>query len=284
MKYNKKILLIILFFLIFLIFFLIFLNKKDVVDNFETNKKNYLKGIDKIYWINLDRSIERRKNMENIFKDEVFNNIKIERISGIDGKKDNINEIFEKHIANYNNLTINESIPVISCLLSHLIAITTFNNSKNDIALIMEDDMILDYKPYWKKNINDIINNAPSDWEIIMLCYNSHLKEPLTKTYTKAGLNNNPIYCTGAYLINKKGSKKIGDLYKNNKFNLNINIPFAADIYIFTELITYAYKYPYFTYPYENDSTISTGDISDHNFSKRIIEKYIYKINQDDID
>jgi hypothetical protein len=45
--------------------FLFLLLKKEYKEGFE----NYLNGIDIVYWINLDRSPDRRKSMEKMFKD-----------------------------------------------------------------------------------------------------------------------------------------------------------------------------------------------------------------------
>ena len=38
-------------------------------------KTSFMDGIDIIYWINLDRSPERRESMEKMFEDEVFSEI-----------------------------------------------------------------------------------------------------------------------------------------------------------------------------------------------------------------
>jgi len=43
----------------------------------------YLKGIDIIYYINLDRAVERRKNMEELLSHFNIPNV---RISAVDGK------------------------------------------------------------------------------------------------------------------------------------------------------------------------------------------------------
>ncbi len=241
----------------------------------EDDKNTYLNGIDIIYWINLDKDIKRKKSMEEMFKDKVFENMKIERISAVNGKSSNINNIINENFK-FQNKKFTEIEH--ACLLSHLNTIQLFNDSDIDIALIMEDDMTLEYKSYWKEPIMDVIKNAPKDWEIIMLCYINY-NGILNKTYTKNGKNNKMIYSTGAYLINKKGANKINNLYVNNKYELNDNYPVEADGYLFTELNTYTYKYPYFIYPIDNDSSIHPEHISAHNKSKKIIDKEVYKIN-----
>ena len=109
------------------------------------NEKKYLDGIDIIYWINLERSPDRKKNMEEMFQDSAFSGILNERIIGVDGKKDKIYDMIQvsKHTANDSEY---------GCLLSHLNAIKQINESNHDIALILEDDCTLELKKYWKKN------------------------------------------------------------------------------------------------------------------------------------
>ena len=54
---------------------------------------DYLDGIDAIYWINLDRSVDRRQRMEKMFEDPVFAEKKIIRISAVDGKAHDIDQV-----------------------------------------------------------------------------------------------------------------------------------------------------------------------------------------------
>jgi GR25 family glycosyltransferase involved in LPS biosynthesis len=231
--------------------------------NKNKNNKNindYLKCIDIIYWINLDRSENRRKNMLQIL-DNI--NIKNQRINAIDGKLLSKSEIYSK----LDNIDYSRSIVEYACLLSHLNSIKTFNESNHQIALILEDDISLEYLEYWNKTICEIINDAPKDWEIIMLNYQSQYK--LKNMYT---LNyKGRISCAQAYLINKNGSNKlINTILKNNKYVLTDCNIHTADNYIFCILKTYIYKYPYFTYPTNNDSTIHVSHLDFHNYCKNI--------------
>jgi GR25 family glycosyltransferase involved in LPS biosynthesis len=231
---------------------------------------NYLDGIDIIYWINLDRSPERRNNMEKMFQDNIFIDISNERFSAIDGNNPHtINKIEHRNP--------NEESNVYACLLSHLESIRKFNNSNYDIALILEDDCTLDFKKYWKKSVKEIINNAPKDWEIIMLSYyfegDSHILWDWSKM--KNDYTDHETYSALSYIINKKGSNKlINEIYKNDKYTLKQHLSPHADRYIFMSLKTYVYKYPMFIYKTENDSTLG-HNIQEHiQFKNHIIEEY----------
>jgi GR25 family glycosyltransferase involved in LPS biosynthesis len=271
-----------------------------------------LDKIDIIYWINLDRSVNRRKKMEAIFKDTVFNiyspfqctgalecdnshkrysavvnpgridvkNKNIIRIKAIDGRDNNDISILNNTLVNKKN----DDNLTYACLMSHLTAIEEFSKTNLEYALILEDDLSLEYKPYWNKRISDIINNAPIDWEIIMLemlLFKPAISYFSFHDYVEAQSSSDDkknIYCTGAYLINKKGAIKMMNTKQNNKFILDTNISHCADRYIFKVLKTYAYKYPYFTYPSDNDSTLHPTDVNMHQECKQLINKYIYNI------
>lgn len=228
---------------------------------FET--KDYLEGIDVIYWINLDRSPDRRKRMKKMFKDPVFEGKKIVRITAVDGKAPNIDQVLN---ANFNGMKPEKFTKIeYACTLSHLNTIKQFSESNNQVALIMEDDMTLEYKKYWKKSTKEIMNKAPSDWEIIQLCYITNSGIPF-KNYTK--YNNGNFASGGAYILNKK--KII-----NNLKLLPRDISHEADHYLFSRFNTYTYKYPMFIYGTNETSTIHQNHINGHDNSKKIIDNFI---------
>jgi GR25 family glycosyltransferase involved in LPS biosynthesis len=245
------------------IFFLIYTRTKN--DGFKTKtKKDYLDGVDVIYWINLDRSLDRRQRMEQMFKDPVFKGKKIVRISAVDGKASNIDQVLN---ANFEGMQPDKFSKVeYACLLSHINAIKQFSESSDEVALIMEDDATLEYKPYWKKTVKQIMENAPNDWEIIQLCINT--QKPLAKIYIRNS-GHSQIFGTVTYVINKKCANHL-KTHKMLQFSEH-----TADKYLYNQTITYAYKYPMFTYNYNENSTIHQDHINDHNRSKKIIDGFI---------
>jgi GR25 family glycosyltransferase involved in LPS biosynthesis len=230
---------------------------KKNIETFET--KNYLEGIDVIYWINLDRSKDRRKRMEKMFKNPVFKGKKIIRVSAVDGKSPDIDQILNANLEGMQPEKYEKTI--YACTLSHINAIQNFKKSADKVALIMEDDSTLEYKKYWKKTTKQIMEEAPTDWDIIQLTYTIIDKAP-KKIYTK---NNRKYYGTGAYIINKN--------------NINIPKPIklasdsdpAADVYLYNIFNTYTYKYPMFIYSTNENSTIHQDHIQHHNESKKKI-------------
>ena len=260
--------------------------KNKIIDR---TKDNYLDGIYAIYWINLDRSHKRREHMQKILNDPVFDNIDKNRITASDGKNDPTimdNFILEKK----SDATIVE----YATLLSHLNAIREFSKSNHEIGLIFEDDITLDLKSHWKKSVKEIIENAPSDWEIIQLYYildyNFEIPEneyTFIKNNNYIVMNNQIIshvrnkvssYSLAAYIINKKTALRfINNYYKNNKYLLK-NHYHVADIYIYKIFKSYTYKYPMFS-TLDDESTIDTSHIGHNTKSKKYILKTLFGID-----
>jgi len=243
------------------------------------NTIDFLYGVDSIYYINLDRSKDRRTAMEEMFKDNVFYGKPIQRIEAIDGK-DPTEEVYDKLIIKTKRNTKLE----YACLLSHLTAIRTFAESTlYENALILEDDMTLELKKFWRKSLYSVIENAPSDWEIIQLCYITG--GVLRTEYTLNNYQRNrygAIASMGAYIINKTAAKKLmTEMYDpvTNKYTLRDYHTHEADHYLFKVLRTYTYKYPYFIYPTDNTSTLHPEHLNSHIRSKSRIEYMYYQLS-----
>jgi len=228
----------------------------------------YMDGVDIIYWINLDRSTERRSTMTRVFQDEVFNNIPIERISAVDGN--NTKAVYPRLNFMYKQKNDYE----YACMLSHLDTIRKFSRSDLPVALIMEDDITMEFKKYWRKSVREIMAGAPSDWEVIQLCYNTQNNITRFGLYERNQFNN--TVCAAAYLIKNSAAKRlINGIYKNGKYELESYIIHHADCYIFNKTVTYTYKYPLFIYKTGNDSLLHPQDLKDHEWSKmQIIKMY----------
>jgi len=265
------------FFFIIIIFKLYDINNIYYTKNtdYTYDKNDYLDSIDIIYWINLDRSMDRNKHMKKLLKDSTFDNIPTERVVAYDGKQ-NMEEIWKHlHINNRKASDIEYAV-----LLSHLHAIQTFANSNNDnkIALIFEDDITLDFKKYWSKPISDVIKNAPDNWEIIQLCFTIYNNNNIP--INEYELHKEGYDCAGAYLINRKGANKINKIYKNSKFYIEDKYNHQSDTYIFEKCITYVYKYPYFIWKSGTSSINKNHEISSNRLRNRMIH---YMNTVDDI-
>lgn len=222
-----------------------------VISNENNKYDSYLDGIDIIYYINLERSKDRKKHMNNFFKDSVFHNKKIVRFNAVDYKKVNVyNKFTTNSEANINRVSKQE----YACLLSHLEVIRKFSKTNYQHALILEDDVEFIDKKYWNDSIQNIIDNAPKDYDIIKLYRSCNQKLQFKNMYTFWEVKKNGIIINTAdwgnvaYVISNKAAKKLMDkIYVNGKFVLNDNLIHVSDYLIHKELITYTYKYPFFT-------------------------------------
>lgn len=167
-----------------------------------------LKGIPNVYWLNLDADVHRRQYMEEQLEYwEIENHT---RISGYDGRSDDVSCYLKGVYPE--NMIQNE----VGCCLSHLKAIKHFyENTDDEYALILEDDVVFDIVKYWNFSWKEFFSKLPYDWDCVQLTTictgNIHIK-----------LHNHFIndFSAAAYLINRHHASKIikhhirGEKYK----------------------------------------------------------------------
>lgn len=175
---------------------------------------------DKVFYINLDRRPDRRKNMENIIKNLGYENI-TQRIQAIDGKNLDFDNM-DQNIITFNGILDAQDkelivgIPLtkgaIGCAMSHrnVWEIIAYDNSIQS-ALILEDDINVD-KNYHDK-IRSYLPYIPKDFEILFLGYS-----PATIKYNNEQFNDLFIKCDKAYglfgyILTKKGAQKLLKLF-----------------------------------------------------------------------
>ena len=248
-----------------------------------------------VYYINMDKNEDRNNFMIKQLNEYAQT---YERIRGFNGyaiqnkHKDTVNGIsFENH---YTNLTKGE----IGCSLSHILAIEKAYQNDNEVALILEDDTVLDLLDIIDFDINDIIVYAPSDWEIIQLFHMHNQSEkvkklkslphPIHKDYQYLLHDKkNYLYSCVGYIINKKGMKKIVDyvhplensIYIIGKVN-NETTDGTSDTLLYDLTTTYILT-PSMVYPNNLSlkSTIHDDHTSEHiKRSLEVVEFYYKKL------
>lgn len=212
------------------------------------------------YYINLERSKDRRQYMEKTFSN-------LHRIEGVDGR----NLKIEKQVLKRCKMNVFQ----IGCLHSHFKAIKTAYDNGDEEALIMEDDIHIDFINKWEKNIAQIVKNKPKDAECIQL-YCSNIKE--IKKMLKMSSNYNEWkkgrFSTGCYYITRKGMNEI------LKFGLNYipNYFCPADHFIYSKIKTYNYTRPLFNLN-ERDTTLIMEKKIRINKDKKLYRKYFVNID-----
>lgn len=119
-----------------------------------------LKGLPKIYWLNLDSDVNRREYMEQQFRYwEIENHT---RISGYDARQDDVSCYLKGRIPD--NVSQNE----LGCCMSHLKAIKEFyENTDDDYCMILEDDVDFSIAKYWNFTWTEFFSLAPYDWDCL---------------------------------------------------------------------------------------------------------------------
>ena len=268
-----------------LLVYLGFMEKNTYISSYKDMNKSihdYVKLLGKkceipydLFYINMDKSLDRKKYMEDQFKNI---NVNFHRIKGLNGNNIENGKIDGVNFKNNFNLSNSE----IGCTISHLKAIKKAYDYKCDVAIICEDDVNF-ITCTLNPDIKYIINNAPKDWEIIQLITNPYTeKNNNTDKYVKR--HPQTYFCTACYAINRIGMKKIIDYsYIDQTFVLNKTKKTPkgqADNYIYDIVNTYSYFPNIFSVDNtELDSTIhqthSTGHIKNSidyfkTFSKQI--------------
>jgi GR25 family glycosyltransferase involved in LPS biosynthesis len=205
-----------------------------------------------IYYINLNKRVDRKNHIENLLNSNNMTNFT--RIESYDGDKlktyENLKVINEE-----NNCT---SIYQQGCLFSHLKAIKTAYDNSDEFAFIIEDDLNIEYKNKWfylfsSKYNDNIMTNTPDDWDLLKFhcCYPKYtniLIKRLKKKMNKYQKWDTRSFSTACYLINRKGMKKIIDIFFiNNKYVIYSEKDYVADIILYKLLNTYDYTHPTFT-------------------------------------
>jgi GR25 family glycosyltransferase involved in LPS biosynthesis len=217
--------------------------------------------INKIYYINLDRRPER-----NIYIQKQINNIKyngpIERISAIDGKLINIddipdniittsarNDIINIHQGVYRYLTYG----ALGCALSHLIIYNKVIKELNDTdyVLILEDDVTI--KNNFLNILKDHINTIPN-FDMLYLGYHQYsVKNEFDDNIV--GIPET-IYGTFGYIINKKAALELIKLFPLD-YQIDTEIPKVFDnlnvFFLKDQLVT--------SYPSQAEDSVFKTDI-----------------------
>lgn len=132
------------------------------------------------YYINLDRSIERKRVFEYTFSDCVP---VLRRISAVEAQNHAIRSMYlpddSTFYAEHVHVSSDSDIPhgkisenELGCILSHLEAIRTAYNDGCHAALIMEDDTSSLLTPFWTYTPVDAIREAEAtnpDWTVIQV-------------------------------------------------------------------------------------------------------------------
>lgn len=183
---------------------------KEHFNEQNNNIKSFISKYEITSWvINLDKNNKRWKAVEKSYLESDMKHIPLKRFSAVVGNDLNPKvyltkqalkdlEVMEK--TNYRSRHYQLSRGGIGCFLSHYELYKKLSQTINDMFFIFEDDILFE-----KNNLKTIvktINNAPKDWDIILLGFSRLHGYKENKDFIK------PLgfWGTWAYVINKKGA------------------------------------------------------------------------------
>jgi len=161
-----------------------------------------------------------KSRLDRFYKNIKKHNFNVTLWPAINGKTINIKKYVNK---NYLPENFEMNMPgSLGCLLSHVTLWEYCHNSKGcEIALVLEDDVILDKK--FLNTLNSIsLEELPKDWQIIKLSYNKVYGDEFSKSFIKPKLNVKKGINAGSwcYLINTKEIMNVRNIlipYDNKK-------------------------------------------------------------------
>lgn len=196
-----------------------------------SNKITLNKDNLKCYIINLVRNPERLKRFEVQYETSDLNDIVLEHIEAVDGRKIDIDE----HISEQAKLDILSAERMgtrsyhyqltrgaVGCYLSHMETYLRIANSKEPYALVFEDDVRFMKRKSVLTDLNRELTHVPNDWDILLLgcvCF-------VCGKYT-AHYDVNRFFLLHGYVIKRSSAAKIYELLRNEKIEQQLDAHFS---------------------------------------------------------
>jgi GR25 family glycosyltransferase involved in LPS biosynthesis len=208
-KTKFKLLFKIILFIVFLYLMVYFYQHKEKF----TNKNKVIERDDfDCYVINMKKNKDRLDYIQNIYNLSDLNTVKLIRIEAVNGKDINIEPYVTQHVykgiqgierTNQRHHHSQITRGAIGCYLSHLKLYDLIQKSEKPYALVLEDDAKFNPDIY-KSGIQNILNDMPEDWDIILLGRMQH--DVINK---EKYLIVQRFWGTWGYLISQKGIKNM---------------------------------------------------------------------------
>ena len=212
---------------------LLFISLKNLVikESYTTQSKSWNTLVSDTYYINLDRSTDRKLYMEhNLSK----TGIPYTRFPGIEGKN---------RIKTYWRKNVKIRPGALGCKLSHLEILKKVK--KDGWTIVFEDDVLFDSPSNLKDDILTCLNGLPDDAEIVLfgtsprmlylyLLFNRF--KPYKKNIWKTDTN---LSCAHAYAINWSGAQKWAEQIKKYMYEkpFDMHTKNIDTIYLYTKNI-----------------------------------------------
>lgn len=247
----------------------------------EILEKNPLENFPSVYYISLEESTERRKNLENQFLEyQIYPQ-----------------KILSKRYSESNDIITGKFLDQMSsgsigCIVSHLKAIKKwYEETDEDYGFFCEDDLSLETIKHWEFTWEEFIEKIPEDAKIVQLviikdgCIDFNIHKRIWDDWSVT-----------AYILTRDYAKIIIDQYclGENQFHLelpegpkNILIPLPENV-LFETISNVTYSIPLFvedvnlgtTFSHQDDKDVIDNQKKSHyNSHKNVLNYWKYKDN-----
>lgn len=221
------------------------------------------KNLPTVYYLSLADSVERQRDLEEQLSSL---GLSYRRVVGYDGRgidirsRLNIKGTFSSEVA--------ISSEVLSIAISHVNMIYRwYTETNDDIGFFCEDDIKISLIEHWNFNIDEVINELPSDWKVLQM---SLIKESFVNhSDMRIRRKRWDDWSCCAYLITREYAKQIIDDYydeKTDTYTLDIrgtnHIPLPENL-VYPGDYRDCYVFPFFTENRVHDSTLTRGSDRD---------------------
>jgi GR25 family glycosyltransferase involved in LPS biosynthesis len=231
------------------------------------------------YWINRTEDDLRRTTMTNWLDQSKIRHYRIEAITPQTTPEF---KILKHHQDVATNLEV-------ACIASHLKAVLQAWQDGAPYALIMEDDL----RALYVYDYQQMVDLAPTDWETLQL----HVSNPtavirLGNIFVKPGALwqewERDNYSAGAYLINRRGMKKLIDLYLSMNGTLEqIDLSMihavswvTSEFTLFKRTASYTITIPLFVHDPAMRSVVNPGKLPLYAKGQKAIERIVSRVQE----
>ena len=234
-----------------------------------------------IYWINMDKSVDRRVRMHQHLQGH--EHVRIRAVDAYEAReKVSTSQISHIGVTFYTmtNETItykkrlahSYSYKELACTLSHVKAIQQAYDDGHEMAIILEDDVV--FLPRFWPLIKYLIDSAPADWEILQL-YTTHFRAMVHACHLKDPWVHWKSYFWGAqgYVIRRSGMRKI---LSQTSFDNRVVV---ADEFVYHHARAYMSTYPEIAITGSPSNIQTSNDRSTVKYAQKLRHKLLYDCN-----
>lgn len=208
---------------------------------------NKMDGFGPVYVVNMERSTDRKKYIEQHFSKYGISNFNF--VKAVDGSKEDALSLL--------NHPINESLVSkgeIACTISHLKAIEQWlNESDSEYAIIVEDDVSFETTDFWSFTWKDFLDSIKDNYDVLQLAIINNFT-----INTRLHLREFLDWSAAVYLIKRPYAEKLIKKHKvDNKYVLS---PVARYGCLSEGVIlgrALCYSIPLFTYSLNHGSSLN---------------------------